>query len=82
MNKIGKRANRPIALQQKKIDHYKRRLTTITNNKSTFIMIIMIAAVAENNALKTMICFGIYLMISKVQITYLWTPHYNGKKDI
>jgi hypothetical protein len=25
---------------------------------------------------------GIYLMISKVQITYLWTPHYNGKKDI
>jgi hypothetical protein len=46
-------------------------------------MIIMIAAVAENNALgKTMICFGIYLMISKVQITYLWTPHYNGKKDI
>jgi dihydrofolate reductase len=32
----------------------------------------MIAAVAENNAWeKTMICFGIYLMISKVQITPL-----------
>jgi hypothetical protein len=46
-------------------------------------MIIMIAAVAENNALgKNNDLLGIYLMISKVQITYLWTPHYNGKKDI
>jgi hypothetical protein len=68
MNKNWEREqiDRLVALQQKKIDQLQTQVNNDNQQKSTFIMIIMIAAVAENNALKkTMICFGIYLMISK-----------------
>jgi hypothetical protein len=53
MNKNWEREqiDRLVALQQKKIDQLQTQVNNDNHNKSTF-MIIMIAAVAENNALK------------------------------